>query len=177
MNTKANTVVAASVAPKFLEVTTRSGSLVFTFGNGETVLFTPSDVSDAMREQAMYHGFNQKLRDSVAGFSKDKDYQGAWDAMIEVKSSLVAGEWNRRRSEGGDSASQSVQDLAAAIAEIRSVPTEKARAAVDKATPEQRKAWAKNASIAALIAGYKAQRATSAAAAASDSIDDIDFGM
>jgi hypothetical protein len=156
---------------KFLEVKSAGSKLVFAFGNGTRREFDTAAAPQAIREQALIHGFNQKLRDSTAGFSKELDYVGAVGAIDKVIEGLVAGEWNRA---GGGTSGQAMQDLADAIAKLKKSTPEKAMAAVEKATPEQRAAWAKNPTIAAHIAEAKAKRAK---VAAKDADADLDIEL
>lgn len=153
---------------KFLEVKQRGAMLVFAFGNGTKVEFDPARTSGEIQRQAMYHGYNQKIRDAAAGFSKDRDYAGAAREMQQVIDSLYAGSWNRA---GGGTSGVVMQDLADALATLRGVAPAKALAAVEKATPEQRATWAKNAKVAALMAEARAKRLAEAAKGASD--DDL----
>lgn len=163
-----NDKATVPVVAKFLEVKQRGTSLVFAFGNGTKVEFDPTKCSDDINRQAMYHGYNQKIRDSAAGFSKDRDYAGAAREMQEVIGSLYGGSWNRS---GGGTSGVVMQDLAEAIAKVRGVDVAKALAAVEKATPEQRATWAKNVKVAALMAEARAKRLAEAAKGASD--DDL----
>ncbi|MFM6926975.1 MAG: hypothetical protein ACKOX6_00835 [Bdellovibrio sp.] len=144
---------------KFLEVTSIVGGLKFTFGNGMERRIVFSDFNQSINEQARAHGFNQKLRDTTAGFSKEWNYDGALEKFDATLQGMLDGEWNRS---GGGVAGQQMKDLAAAIAEIRSVDIDRAMAAVTKAEPDQRKAWMKNASIAKIMARIALERAESA---------------
>lgn len=162
-----------SKSPKFLEVKTLVGKpgWVFAFGNGDRREVAFEDFSATIREQAMAHGFNQKLRDTTAGFSKDGDYAGALEKFDATLQALYDGDWNRS---GGGVAGQQMKDLAAAIAEIRSVAFETAFDAVQKMDADKRKAIAKNAKVAQVVARIVADRL---AAAADDAADDLDIEL
>jgi hypothetical protein len=164
-------MAAAEKKVKFLEVKEITGGLKFAFGNGMERRIVFSDFNQTINEQARAHGFNQKLRDTTAGFSKEWNYDGALEKFDATLQAMLDGEWNRS---GGGVAGQQMKDLATAIAEIRGVDVEKAMAAVTKAEPDQRKAWAKNASIAKIMARLALERAESAE---SDEGDDLDIDL
>lgn len=157
-------------APKFLNVTEKDGVLTFALGNGKSIVFDPAKANDEMRRQAMLHGFNQKIRDSAAGNSKTNDFAGALTSMQAVVDGILAGEWNRKGGQSG----VFIEDLSHAIAEVKKVPLEKATAAVEKATPDQRKEWAGNAKVKAIIAKRVADRAK---AAAKDDAKDLEIDL
>lgn len=166
--------MAAEKKAKFLEVKQSGTRLMFVLADGQTAQIDAGTLSDAMRERAMFHGLNQKIRDAAAGFSKEADYDGAFEAMAKVIGALESGEWERK----GGAAAANLDDLATAIAQIRNVDVAKAKAAVEKATPDQRAGWAKNARVAAIMADLKAQRlAEKAKAATDDDLSAIDLGM
>lgn len=160
---------------KFLEVKVTSSSIVFAFGDKGRIEFYPGQCSDDIRQAAMFHGFNQKIRDAAAGYSKDADYAGAREEMHSVIDALYAGSWNR--AAGGAGPGVNMEDLATAIATIKNATFEKAMAAVEAASPEQRKAWAKNPKVAALVTQARADRLAAAAAKAADTDLDIDLDM
>lgn len=155
---------AAAKEVKFLEVTVADPKLTFALGDGQTLVVDVRELSPEVVRQAMLHGINQKVRDSAAGFSKEKDYDGAFEAMDAVVSGLQAGEWNRRASGVG----VNINDLATAIAEIKKAPFEKALAAVKSWDDAKKKEVSKNAKVAAIIAKLRSDRATAAAKSAED---------
>lgn len=160
---------------KFLEVKTLAGGqLQFILGDGQRATFEAGRCTQEIQEQAKMHGFNQKVRDSAAGFSKEKDYDGAMSAMLEVVDALYAGNWNR--TGGGASAGVVMADLATALATIKGASVAKAMAAVEAATPEQRAKWAKNPKVAALMAKAKADRLAAALNEAATDPELPDFG-
>lgn len=154
---------------KFLEVSTIAGGLKFAFGNSASRSIIFADFAEEIRAQAEAHGFNQKLRDTVAGFSKEMDYEGGLEKFDATLQGLYDGEWNRS---GGGVAGQQMKDLASAIAEMRDVEFDVAFAAVQKADADKRKAWMKNATIAKIMARIVADRlAGKADDAESDDLD------
>lgn len=155
---------------KFLEVNKINGGLKFAFGNGVTRSIILADFDDKIRDAAMEHGFNQKLRDTTAGYSKEWDYEGALEKFDATLQALYDGDWNRS---GGGVAGQQMKDLATAIAELRGASFDKAMAAVEGANPDQRKTWLKNAKIAQIVTRLVAERAASAA----ETADDIEIDL
>jgi hypothetical protein len=164
----------APAKAKFLEVKQNGNTLIFEFGDKGRLTLDTDRCSEDMRTRAMFHGFNQKVRDSAAGYSKEQDFAGAREEMGEVIQSLYDNTWNRQG--GGAGAGVNMEDLAKAIAEMKKTSETRAMAAVSKATEEQRKAWSKNAQVAALIAKYKAER-LAAAAEKGTKDEDLDFGL
>jgi hypothetical protein len=152
--------IMANDKVKFLEVKSNGTVLAFVFGDKGRLEFDAAKCNERIREQAMYHGFNQKIRDSAAGYSKDKDYAGAREEMAAVIDSLYNGEWNRKG--GGIGIGVVMEDLAYAIATIKNVTVERAMEAVKKLDEAKRKEYAKNTRVQALMAENKAQRLASA---------------
>lgn len=151
----------------FLDVTQDTDtSLVFKLGDGQTIHFEAGNCDEVIRLRAEMHGFNQKIRDAAAGFSKEKDYDGAFEAMMAVVEALEAGEWNRKAT-----ATKGKGILSEAIARIKGVSVEAAQAAVAKATEDQVKAWQKNPKVASVMAEIVAERAKKRAADAADEIE------
>ena len=152
---------------KFLQVGAEGAVLTFRLGNGLKVVFDCDAPSAAIQSDARIHGFNQKIRDSAAGFSKTGDYQGAFRAMQTVADNLMAGLWN---SKGGTGTG----DLVQAIANLKKISVEDAQDAVDGLDEEQLKSVLGKPAVKAEILRIKAERAA-AVAAASD--DDGDIGV
>lgn len=153
-------------AVKFLQVTQGEEGLTFKLGNGLTVELRPEDCSDEIRSQAMIHGFNQKVRDSAAGFSKANDYSGAFSAMQSVVDNLLGGLWNAKGGNG-------TGDLVQAIANLKKIETDEAQGLVDALDEEQMKVVMAKPAIKAEILRIKAERAAKVASAA----DDEDLGI
>lgn len=160
-------------APKkvsFLEVIKDTDTMLsFKLADGQTLTFEASNVDESIQQQAMMHGFNQKIRDAAAGFSKGNDYDGAFEAMAAVIEALEAGDWNRKAQ-----ATKGKGILSEAIARIKGVSVEAAQAAVAKASEDQVKAWQKNPKVASVMAEIVAERAKKRAAEAADEVE-IDF--
>lgn len=137
-----------------------TGVLEIAFGNGESFEADSNTLSEEMRKNLMLHGLSQKLGDSYAGVKGN--FVEALTNVKAVFEGLKNGDW----STAGDEARPRLAELAEAIARIKSVPIEKATAAVEKATDEQRKAWRGNAEVKAAIAAARAEKAAKALAAA-----------
>lgn len=154
----------------FLDVAQHTDTvLVFKLGDGQTLAFDAANVDESIQQRAMMHGFNQKIRDAAAGFSKEKDYDGAFEAMAAVIEALEGGEWNRKAT-----ATKGKGILSEAIARIKGVSVEAAQAAVAKASEDQVKAWQKNPKVASVMAEIVAERAKKRAEEAADEVE-IDF--
>jgi len=137
-----------------------TGVLEIAFGNGEVKEFDSASLPEEIRKNLMLHGLSQKLGDSYAGVKGN--FAEALANVAAVFDSLKNGDW----STAGDEARPRLAELAAAIARIKSVAIEKATAAVEKATDEQRKSWRGNAEVKAAIAAARAEKAAAALAGA-----------
>lgn len=135
-----------------------TGLVSFTFGNGVTLEVDSNTLSTEMQKQLMLHGISQKVGDSYAGAKGD--YDKAVEAAKGVIDQLTQGVWRAGRGEG--EARPRLGELAAAIARIKGVDYDKAMAAVEKATDEQRKAWRGNVKVKATIAQIRAEAAAKA---------------
>lgn len=153
------TQAQGNATPKFLTVQPTEQGLAFILGNGKQLTFDVSKAPEAVQEQAKLHGFNQKIRDSAAGFSKGSDFAGAFAEMADVIESLYAGEWNRR----GGVAGAKMEDLAQAVAKLKKVDVDTARAAVAKMTAEKRTEISKHPKVALILAELAKARLTAAA--------------
>lgn len=152
---------------KFLEVAIDAElqTVTATFGNGQVNRVYLDTLPSNIVTAAALLGLSNKIRDTAANFSKDADYEGADEAMIETIDALMAGTWNRN---GGGVAGVKMKDLATAIAELKGVEFDRAMKAVKEATKEQRAAWVKNAAIAAIMARIEMERMNAKAATATD---------
>jgi len=159
-----------NMTPKFLTVVPTEAGLDFLLGNGKKLTFDARRTSAEIAAQAQRHGFNQKIRDASAGFSKTNDFSGAFAAMADVIQSLYDGDWNRK----GGGTGQRLEDLAAAIAKIKGISVDVARAAVMKADLEKRKQWASNAKVGQLVKAMESARLKEAAKDAEDIEIDLD---
>jgi len=155
----------ANNATKFLQVVSDESSIRFVLGNGKEVVCRPAEMSEEIQKAALFHGFNQKIRDSAAGFSKDNDYAGAYSAMRNTLETLESGLWNAKGGASGES------DLAQAVANLKKISLDKASEVVRALDEDQLKALRSKASVKAEILKIKAERAAKVADAADDDED------
>lgn len=143
-----------SKAPKFCEKSwDETGVVSFTFGNGKVLSIDTNKVPAETQLDLRCHGASQKIGDSYAG-AKGNFAVGIANAQAVIDQ-LLAGAWNAER-EGG---APRLGELAEAIARIKGVDVDKARAAVEKATDEQRKTWRSNAKVKLTLAQIRAEKA------------------
>lgn len=156
---------------KFLQVIqdAEAGVIRFTLGNGKVVTCKPKSMPEAIQTAACWHGFNQKIRDSAAGFSKDSDYAGAYRAMQSTLETLESGLWNAKGGASGES------DLAQAVANLKEITLEKAAAAIAGLDEDQLKTLRGKASVKAELLRIKAERAATIAEASDDEDDILDL--
>lgn len=128
------------------------GVVTFTFGNGTVLECDSNKLSAELKLDLLCHGISQKVGDSYAGVKQNYG-QGIANAK-EVIDALYAGEWGPGR-EGG---APRLAELAEAISRIRGTDLEKTKAAVEKATDEERKAWRSNGKVKLAIAQIRAEK-------------------
>lgn len=134
-----------------------NGSVLYlNFANGKKLEFDLEKVNGETQRRLALHGASQKIGDSFAGV-KGNFATGIGNAE-KVISQLYAGEWEGEREGGGPR----LAELSAAIARIKNVPVEKAAAAVEKASKEQRDGWRSNAQVKAMVAQIRAEKAAAA---------------
>lgn len=131
-----------------------NGSVLYlNFANGDKLEFDLEKVNGQTQRRLAIHGASQKIGDSFAGVKGDFG-QGIGNAQ-KVIDQLYAGDWEGEREGGGPR----LAELSAAIARIKNVPLEKAAAAVEKATKEQRDNWRSNPQVKAMVAQIRAEKA------------------
>ena len=134
-----------------------NGSILYlNFANGHKIEFDLEKVNGTTQRRLALHGASQKIGDSFAGVKGDFN-QGIANAQ-KVVDQLYAGEWEGEREGGGPR----LAELSAAIARIKNVPLEKAAAAVEKASKEQREGWRSNPQVKAMVAQIRAEKAADA---------------
>ena len=141
---------------------TEQGVVSFAFGNGTVLEFDTNKCNAETQMDLRCHGASQKIGDSFAGV-KGNYAEGIANAKSVIEQ-LYAGEWTADR-EGG---APRLAELAEAIARIKGTDVEKTKAAVEKATDDQRKQWRSNAKVKATIAAIRAEKAQKALEAAAD---------
>ena len=137
----------------------KSRMVRFVLGNGVEVQACLDNYSSEIVERLAIHGLSQKVGDSASGFSKDRDFHGAFGAMQGVEDNLRAGVW---ASKGGSGTS----DLVAVLADLQGASLEDAQAAVDKMTEDQLATVRKHPAVRKGIVDLQAARAAELARAA-----------
>ena len=135
--------------------------ITFVLGNGLKVEAGLEGLSPEIVEQLAMHGLSQKIGDAAAGFSKARDFSGAFSAMQSVADNLVARVWASRGT-GGTS------DLVAALCELQGLELEQVQEAVDKMTEEQLAEVSRHPAVKEAIARIKAERLAQQAKGAED---------
>lgn len=151
---------------------TDEGVASFTFGNGTVVELDVNQLSEEQKFNLMMHGLMQKVGDSYA--SAKGDFVIGIAAAQKVCDQLLNDQWTASRASAGEGTPKS-GELAQAIASLKKLDLAAVTNAVNAATDEQRKAWRKNAAIAAEIARIRAEKAAARAAKAegASNLDDI----
>lgn len=134
-----------------------TGIVFFNFGNGKSLEFDTNKLTVEMQKELMFHGASQKIGDSYAGKSKTNDYAGAISAAQGVMDQLYAGDWRSAPGEG--EGRPRLAELAEAIARLKNAPVEKAMAAVEAATDDQRKTWRTNPEVKHAIQAIRLEKA------------------
>lgn len=150
------------------------GVASFTFGNGTVVECDTSTLSDEQKFNLMMHGLLQKVGDSYA--SAKGDFTFGIAAAQKVVGQLANDQWTASHASAGEGTPKT-GELAQAIANLKKLDVATVTTAVNAATDDQRKAWRKNAAIAAEIARMRAEKAAARAATAetAGSVDDIEL--
>lgn len=163
---------AEKKAPKFCDKNWGDdGVVTFKFGNGTALSFDTNKCNDETKLDLRCHGASQKIGDSFAGV-KGNYAEGVANAQ-KVIDQLYAGEWAADR-EGG---APRLAELAEAIARIKGIDLEKTKAAVEKATDEQRSQWRSNAKVKATIAAIRAEKAQAALEAAGKEAGEVNIDL
>jgi|SRR5687768_1084599 len=152
----------------------RKGEVRFLLGNDQEVIVQESEISPENRYRLMIHGLSQKLGDSCSSHSKEMKFGEAFRELTELKELLATPDWSRKREGAGR---QAMEDLIEALAKLKKQEIEVVRVAVEGATDEKRKQWAKNSTVDAEIQAIKKRRADQAKKVSNDTIDDIDLGI
>jgi hypothetical protein len=155
--------------PKFCEVEydLDESKVLFGFKDGTTLEIAAAQLNDDMKQRAMLHGLNQKIRDSFAGVKGDvaKGIENA-KGVIEA---LLAGNWRQARGEG--EAKPRIGELAEAISRLKAIDIETATKAVTEADDAKRKEWRAHPRIKAAIAAIRAEKAQAELAKAGEVAD------
>lgn len=146
------------------------GVVQYILGNGQVVKIEVAKLPEAMKERLMYHGLSQKVGDPTSGFSKGKDFAGAFEAMVATMEHLYEGKWNRGPSER----STNLNDLAEVIAKLKKFKVEDVLKTLQGMTEDRLKEMAKKAPIAAGLNDLRHARRQAALKAAAKGVE-FDF--
>ena len=83
-----------------------TNNLVIEFAHGKRIELNPFDLTEQVREQAMFHGLKQKLVDAAAisrnpETGRSASIEDKYQAVKTVYDRLLAGHWNAVGGEGG----------------------------------------------------------------------------
>jgi hypothetical protein len=142
------------------------GELVVTFGDGSCVVVNREAMPAAICEQAMWHGFKQKLIDAAAIPRNTETGRSATlaekiAAVREVFDRLLAGEWNKVREGGGGTSDQALLVDALCRLQPNAVRGD-VMAKVKAMTVEERNALMVHKKVANIIDVIRAERAKGA---------------
>jgi hypothetical protein len=128
--------------------------------NGESVTVLSGDLSPEMQREAMAHGLSQKLGDATA-IGRDPDtgrsatVADKWNALVEVYSRLLGGEWNAQREGGGNAGGLLYRALLRYYGDKKT--PEQVREWLNAKTDAEKAALRKNPKIAAIILEIQAE--------------------
>jgi hypothetical protein len=149
----------------------KEATVRFVLGNKVEVVCCLEDYTESMVQQLAIHGLSQKVGDAASGFSKARDFHGAFGSMQAVADNLLNGLWASRSG-------SSLSDLVQALCNLQGLSVEDAQAAVDKADEEQLSTLKKHPAVRKEIADIVSKRLASAAETAPDLGTMLaDFGM
>lgn len=131
-----------------------AGTLVLGFPSGEAMTIKMSDFPEEIVHQLAFHGLSQKATDATAGKSAEESEERV-RAVIDA---LQAGNWTVRGSGTGSGGTGRITQLVEAVARIKGIPVEDAKAAVDGLEDEQKKALQKSPTVKAMIMTIKQER-------------------
>ncbi len=137
--------MAARKLEKSIDV--ENGLLTLGFPSGEAMEVKMSDFPEEIVHQLALHGLSQKATDATAG----KTVEESEERVRGVISALQAGDWTVRGSGAGGGGTGRVTQLVEAIARIKDISIEDAKAAVDALTDDQKKALNKADTVKATI--------------------------
>jgi hypothetical protein len=142
-----------------IEATQVGNGLTLTFSNGAVIQCDAHNFDTALRDQAMMHGFKQKLVDAAA-ISRNPDtgrsatIDDKYQAVKDVYDRLMAGQWNKTRGDGTGSGTGGLLFRALCL----HYPTKTAdaiRAFLDKKTAAEKTALRNVPAIATIITTLK----------------------
>jgi len=146
-----------------ISVTITGDVIDLQFSSGDYIKFAASEMGHAICQQAMMHGFKQKLVDAAAmscnpDTGRPATIDDKYNAVREVYERLSHNEWNKTREGGATSGGL----LFRALCELYSTKTpEQIREFMDKKSPAEQAALRSVPKISAIIDRIKAESAKS----------------
>lgn len=139
-------------------------TLTLTYSNGESDTLNADELPSEILDYAMLHGLKQKLVDAAA-ISRDPETGRSVSpaekiaAIREVRSRLIAGEWNKRRESGEGSGNGGL--LFRALCELYpNKSPEAVREFIAAKSKEEQAALRASPKIAAIIDRIRARKAS-----------------
>lgn len=105
MTTTNSTTTKAVTAVIECDANEHPYGITLSFANGKTLTLMETNLSEAMRARALWHGVSAKLVDATA-ISRNPDtgrsasVEDKYNAAREVYERLLAGQWNKVRGDG-----------------------------------------------------------------------------
>ena len=151
---------------KFCTKTLKDGVLTVAINRKVAVQRKLTDYPEQVREQAMGHGFSQKLGDSVASLSKGNKESEAIKTVQDLDAQLMAGMWNKPAGPVGPKETFPLADLVEGLfgalkktPEGKTVTVEAVQAMVEGLDVAGRNEVAKNAAVRAEVLAVQTRRA------------------
>ena len=134
----------------------------FTFSNGSAIVVALDEFPDAIRLEAMAHGFRQKIGDAWNKAESAAEAHGIGLAMVER---LKAGDW---RAETGGGFGIADEWLVKAVAELKGKELDEIRVTWDSLSPEAKEAVRKDPRTKATAERIRAEAKAQSAPATKD---------
>ena len=161
-----------------IDVTQFGNGLTLTFSNGAVIQCDAHNFDASIRDQAMLHGFKQKLVDAAA-ISRNPDtgrsatIDDKYQAVKEVYDRLMSGQWNKGRGDGTTGTGGLL--YRALCLHYPAKTPEAIRTFLDKKTPKEQAALRAVPAIAKIIDTLKAESTDSDVAESMlDELNDVE---
>ena len=145
-------------------VTVEGNVLTFAFAHGETVVLDAATLSAEIRNRAMLHGLEQKIRDSYAGSPTAQEAMGeALKVVDTISGKNGVPTWNAK-SEGGEGATPTTLLAQAVVnayaAKGKAFTLDEVKAQLEAMSKEDRATIRARESVAVELAKLRAAKAT-----------------
>lgn len=148
-------------------IDTENGVLTLGFTSGASVEVKMSDFPEEIVHQLALHGLSQKATDATAG----KDAEESEERVKAVIDALQAGDWTVRGTGTGGGGAGRVTLLVEAVARLKDISIDEAKAAVAGLSDEQKKALQKAGSVKAAILQIKQEKLAKESSEGDDALD------